>query len=304
MDNCVKVFNPARPLDNGKQADADGDGLGDACDPCPLTANSTTCAAADPNDSDGDGIPNSMDNCPNTANPDQSDRDMDGKGDACDPCPDTANPGTAGCAASVYDVRSGKIAAGTTVTINHLLVTGVGAAKTGFFAQLKSGDPGYVSADNSGVWSHLSGSTVVVGSRVTITGTVGNYFGEVELDGVSISVDSPGLEAPPDPVVVSPADIMTGGSRAAALESVVVSVSGVQVTNLAPALGSGDKAPSNEFQVDSTASGAGLRVDDFVYLLAPMPSVGQQYVTVSGILAFKNGDSKIELRGAGDVVAQ
>jgi cytosine/adenosine deaminase-related metal-dependent hydrolase len=46
-DNCREVFNPIRPMDHGVQADADGDGRGDACDRCPLdTANS--CIAVDP----------------------------------------------------------------------------------------------------------------------------------------------------------------------------------------------------------------------------------------------------------------
>ena len=65
------------------QPDADHDGLGDACDPCPN----------DPlNDADGDGICGSVDNCPNVANPDQKDSDGDGIGDACDNCPNTPNP--------------------------------------------------------------------------------------------------------------------------------------------------------------------------------------------------------------------
>jgi hypothetical protein len=50
------------------QADADADGLGDACDP----------------DLDGDGVPNQDDSCPTQANPDQADADHDGLGDACD----------------------------------------------------------------------------------------------------------------------------------------------------------------------------------------------------------------------------
>lgn len=36
QDDCVDVFNPARPLDGATQADSDKDGVGDACDAKPL----------------------------------------------------------------------------------------------------------------------------------------------------------------------------------------------------------------------------------------------------------------------------
>jgi hypothetical protein len=36
MDDCPHVFDPARPMDAGKQPDADGDGAGDLCDAAPL----------------------------------------------------------------------------------------------------------------------------------------------------------------------------------------------------------------------------------------------------------------------------
>jgi hypothetical protein len=61
LDNCPAVAN-------ANQADADSDGIGDACDP----------------DNDNDGVNDMADNCPLTPNPGQADRDGDRAGDACD----------------------------------------------------------------------------------------------------------------------------------------------------------------------------------------------------------------------------
>jgi hypothetical protein len=70
-------------LDDGEAlhrgGDADGDGVADAEDDCPLVAN------PDQADADGDGSGDACDDCPALANPTQRDLDRDGVGDACDP---------------------------------------------------------------------------------------------------------------------------------------------------------------------------------------------------------------------------
>ena len=299
-DNCPTIFNPIRPLDAGKQADFDADGVGDSCDVCPLNADTTTCQTFDPNDSDGDTIPNTSDNCPDVANTTQVDSDADGKGDVCDLCPMVANPGAAACPGTIYAIKNGTIAAGNNVSLSNALVTAQGSK--GFYIQVAPADPGYMGSDDSGLYVYLPNNTVKVGDRVSITtAAIASFNGQIQLTGPTVVVDASMGEALPPPVVVTTAEIATGGAREIKLESVLVRVNGVTVTNIAPPLGAGDVAPINEFVVDDGSGG--VRVNDIIYLTAPFPAVGDDFASVTGVLEHRNGDSKIEPRSAADFVA-
>jgi hypothetical protein len=70
-DNCPETAN-------ADQTNNDADRLGDACDNCPFTENLAQL------DTDGDGAGNACDNCLGLPNPAQTDTDGDGAGNACD----------------------------------------------------------------------------------------------------------------------------------------------------------------------------------------------------------------------------
>ncbi|MCE9572713.1 MAG: lamin tail domain-containing protein [Deltaproteobacteria bacterium] len=299
-DNCPDVFNPIRPLDNGVQADADSDNVGDACDVCPVNANTTTCATIDPNDRDADGVTNALDNCPDIANPQQEDGDHDSKGDVCDACPAIANPGGQGCPVSIYSIKNGTTTVGSVVHVTNAIVTGKGS--NGFFVQVKPtltngmADPAYMGPDNSGLFVFTTAASpfltsVAVGNRVDIDASVALFNGQIELATISaVTITSAAAEAAPDPITVTAAEATTGGTRAAKLESVLVKTGAVTITAV--------DAVNNEVTANDGA--AAIAVDDFLYLPAPLPSVGTAFGSITGVLTLRGSVSKIEPRAAAD----
>jgi large repetitive protein len=295
-DNCPNVFNPARPLDNGMQPDVDTDNVGDACDVCPLDANSTSCTVPDPNDRDGDGVANATDNCPDAANTGQEDMDGDSKGDVCDPCPNAANPGNEGCPASIYAIKMGTVAVGTTVRVTNALVTGKGS--NGFFVQTQVGDAGYMGSSYSGLFVFTGTASpllanAVVGTRVTIDGAVATFQGQLEISTPSaVTQTTTTVEPAPTPVSATYAEVKTGGTKAAELESVIVQVGMASVSAVDSAQG--------EFTL--TSGSDSLSVDDFLYA-TPLPTVGTVYTSVTGVVALRGLAMRLLPRGSADVVA-
>jgi hypothetical protein len=193
-DNCPKVFNPVRPMDQGKQPDSDGDGVGDACDACPLDKDAMMCLAPDPMDRDEDGIPDTVDNCLGAANKDQADQDKDGVGDACDGCPAFSNLGGVPCPFTVRELRDPALGkkpkAGTRVVVQDLLVTAVRAKRAyGFYGRDLMGP-----ADYSGILVFMGGSAapkatdgtpIEVGQIVTVRGEVGVFSSQDQIANVT-----------------------------------------------------------------------------------------------------------------------
>jgi len=293
VDNCVGVFNPAIPLDNNLQADSDNDDVGDACDPCPLAANTTSCPGVNPNDRDGDTILNTLDNCPDEANLDQADSDGDDKGDLCDACPNDANPGAEACPASIYAIKHRTIAVGAQVTVQNAIVTAVGAKA--IFVQVDPADPTYDGAQYSGVYVFTgSAPTVAVGNSVNITGAIADFHGGLELDRVTITKTGEGPFSVPA-TVVSPADIAPGGSLIDAYEAVLVAVQNVTVLDTTP-VGETGEIVENEFLVTGN-----LSVDDGLYAITPAPSEGQAFPAITGVLRYTWNRDKLWPRNSQDL---
>jgi hypothetical protein len=304
----MNVFNPIRPMDHGAQPDADNDGIGDACDKCPLDAGET-CAAPSAEDRDGDGIPTGVDNCPYDPNPDQTDADGDGKGAVCDKdaaggsCDDKPNPGDQLCPSSftIAMLRNqsdpGHPKAGATrATLTGVYVTAVKASGAGTF--------GFFIQQGTDQWSGMFVATpnvtpaVKVGNKIDIEGSYEEAFDLSQLSDPKITVVDDGTTLPFDPVEIDPAVYASTVNKGAAgepWESMLCVVKGpIAVSVVNP----DDPKDFDEFAVGA----ANLRVDD--NLDDPLDNtfpIGTSFDKIVGICGYSFSNRKIWPRGDADI---
>ncbi|HQQ62815.1 MAG TPA: thrombospondin type 3 repeat-containing protein [Pseudomonadales bacterium] len=171
-DNCPYLYNP-------DQADADQDGLGDACD----------------TDADNDGLLNRADNCPLASNVDQLDSDDDSVGDACDSAPMIAptasrdlrfNPGS-GANSSVLALGAqpdGKMVIGGSFT-------SVNGVSRNYIARLNADgslDTGFIPGTGANNYVNTlavqaDGKLVIGGSFTSVNGVTRNRIARLNTDG-------------------------------------------------------------------------------------------------------------------------
>ena len=282
-DDCPDVFNPIRPMDHGAQADVDGDGKGDACDPTPVG-----------DDLDGDGVPNMVDDCPFDSDPGQADADGDGKGDACDPCPDQPNADHV-CfpvPVTIPMIQDGTLTAGMGVEVDDVIVTGVDAK--GFTAQ----DPSVSGGAYAGVYVYTNKAPgVMVGDQVSFAGTIDEYFDLTEIGSAVVLAQAAGTPVAPTPLTVAQA-------ATEPYEGVLVTLTDVaQVTN--PFDCSVDNASCTDTGLWAVGGGA-IVVHDDLYQgsaaewTAEATAAGQT-PTVTGVMGYRFNERRIQPRTAADI---
>lgn len=298
-DNCPEVFNPPLMIADHPMLDWDDDGVGDACDACPLEAGDA-CAVLDADDMDDDGVENGFDNCPRDPNANQADDDMDGHGDVCDSCAEP-NPGPAKCPTTIPAIRNpmdpNHPMVGSQVSIPPAWVTAVRpntGNSRGFYIQNDTTEPW------NGIFVFTGGTApgVQIGNQVSVAGVYTEFNGLGEIGSPTVQILDNGVVLPFQPLMLDPASLATGQPNAEPYESMLVRVGPVSIVTQ----NSDDPMDFDEFTITGN-----LRVDDQItdaikdMGLNNACMAGTQFDDIIGIVGFSFANSKLQPRIKADV---
>lgn len=266
-DNCPTIFNPARPLDKGVQENADGDDLGDACDPCPFDANTTQCTK--PSTTPGDaGVPN---------------------------CPDGSQPGPDGCPVETHTISElWTLGDDVATKIQDVCVTAIRPTTRAWIQ-----DPAWTPASvtSGGLFVFFGGGTVTavpatlkVGDRITLEGKTTTFKGAFELTEIKaidvVQTNAPECADAALVKTVSLAAVQPGGAEELKYRFMLATIPGA--TSSGPDATSG--APPTRFGLD----GSTLKVTNFIAGAAAFSgdtfASGTALTKLTGVLDYFSGN--------------
>ncbi len=189
----------------------------------------------------------------------------------------------------IYAVQQGIYNLGDLVVLEGVIATsGPTLNKKGFFVQEPDGGP----FSGIFIFNTKDQFNVSAGDVLTIAGTYTEFNGlsELSVPGAA-NVTKTGTAPVPAPVLVTSAEVATGGLKSEDYEGVLLQIQNAKVT--APVDG------ANEFIVDTV-----LRIDDLFFAPAnwPKPQIGDAYTSIVGPLTFTNNNFKLVPRSAIDLV--
>lgn len=206
--------------------------------------------------------------------------------------PEAPNVGTVSIAQLQDTSRGDYVGTDVSATVEGAIVTA--ATTQGFFIEDAAGGPW------SGVYVRIpTGSTVAapaVGSVVTVSGKVFEYFNKTQLQATAVEVTGTGTL--PAATTVDAVAIATGGAEMEKYEGVLVEVK--NVSNVEDPVLSNDGKDRGDFRVGPAGGSAGvivghLFVDDY------NGSVGDTFRSLVGVLDYSFDEARLETRGNADI---